>query len=338
MGNGEATAPRGGALYVWAAILIFAAANSVVRLLSELGAAHPVEGRNAISFCNLLFVGNLCAFVALVAIFWRSWRPSELKALTRKDWAGMAVVALLSTALAPSLLFMALEVTTVTNVVLIGRIEPPLLMLLSFLVFREKVDRWALMGTALSVLGVVLIVLLKGDGLELGRGEAYAAASTTILVVSTLFSKAGLKRVPLGVFTVFRTGLGTIAFFIAAIYLFGADHFQDAFAPFLWQWMLVYGTVIVVGGQLCWFKGIASSDSATVSLISSFSPVAGVLFAMVLLGERPDMSIMVGGAVIVAGIALAQIGGFVERRAAAKRERASAEAVRLEGDVNFKGV
>ena len=71
--------PIPGALLVWASILIFAASNSVVQLLTDLGAMHPIEGRNAISFCNLLFVGNLCACVTLVAIFRnpgraRTWR------------------------------------------------------------------------------------------------------------------------------------------------------------------------------------------------------------------------------------------------------------------------
>ena len=35
-----------GIVYVWAAVLLFAAANSVVQLLADLGARHPVEGRS----------------------------------------------------------------------------------------------------------------------------------------------------------------------------------------------------------------------------------------------------------------------------------------------------
>ncbi|MGJ3252049.1 MAG: EamA family transporter, partial [Elainellaceae cyanobacterium] len=52
--------------YLLLAVLIFAAANSVTRKLTELGAQYLVEGRNPISFCNVLFVGNLCALIALI--------------------------------------------------------------------------------------------------------------------------------------------------------------------------------------------------------------------------------------------------------------------------------
>lgn len=50
-----------GPAFLWFSVLVFAASNSVVRLLSDLSAQHAIDGRNAISFCNLLFAGNACA-------------------------------------------------------------------------------------------------------------------------------------------------------------------------------------------------------------------------------------------------------------------------------------
>jgi drug/metabolite transporter (DMT)-like permease len=123
---------------VWLSLLIFAASNSVVMLLSQLGAMHLIEGRNAISFCNLLFVGNLCAFLSLCTIYWKSWTWDSLSALSVLDWCNLIAVASLSGALAPTLVYLALERTTVTNVLLMGRIEPPLLLLCSALFFRES--------------------------------------------------------------------------------------------------------------------------------------------------------------------------------------------------------
>lgn len=42
--------------------------------------------------------------------------------------------------------------------------------------------------------------------------------------------------------------LGAIIFFCVASYLFGFGYFQDAFSPFLRQWMVVYGAVVVMLG------------------------------------------------------------------------------------------
>ncbi len=327
------------ALYVWVAILIFAAANSVVSLLVDLGAQNPVDGRNAITFCNVLFVGNLCACVLLFGVYRAQWRPETLRTLDWTDWASLVVLALLSSALAPALTFVALAETTVTNVVLVSRVEPPLFLVLSMIFLREKVDRWPLAGSALALVGVGTILLLEGGGsmLDVGRGEAFAAMGAAVLAVSTIISKQRLGRIPLGIFTVFRTALGAVIFFFAAIYLYGPEHFQDAFAPVLWQWMLVYGCIVVVVGQLCWFKGIGSTSSGAVSVASSFSPVAGVLFAFLLLGEQPGQPQFVGGAIILMGIAVPQIGRVFHQR---RQEEAATDQTMLEheGEVGFKGV
>jgi len=332
-------AARWGVPAVLAAVLVFAAANSVVRLLYDLGAANPVEGRNAISFCNVLFVGNLCALITLLLVYHREWRRERLAQLSRRDWLALLVVGPLSSALAPALIFLGLENTSVTNVVLVGRIEPPLLMLLAALVLRERPNRWAIAGAVVSFLGVVLVLYLQAEmtPFQVGKGEIYAALGAAVLALSTVISKTSLRSVPIGVFTVFRTGLGTIVFFGVTIYLFGAEHFMDAFTPIVWQWMLGYGAVIVVGGQLLWFFGIRHSRGPDVAVATSLSPVAGVLFAFLLLGEEPGMPVLLGGAVIMAGIAIAQAGNM-GRWLGALRRRTVGLALELEGRISFKGV
>ena len=60
-----------GRTYLWIAILIFAAAASVVARLVEIGEANLIDGRNPISFCNLLFAGNLVAALTLLALYHR---------------------------------------------------------------------------------------------------------------------------------------------------------------------------------------------------------------------------------------------------------------------------
>ena len=302
--------------YLILAILIFAAANSVIRRLTELGAENLIDGRNPISFCNVLFVGNLCALLALIFIYGRQWQVSNLKQLKNTDWLGLLAVAILSGALAPSLIFLALEKTAVNNVVLVGRIEPPLALALSVLILRERVNRWVLAGAVISFLGVALTIVLqpvKPDmlqmgGLMVGRGELMAAGGAIALATSTIISKIKLRQIPLGIFTIFRTATGTAIFWVVVVKLYGIGHFMDAFTPFLWQWMLIYGAIIVVGGQLCWFQGLKTTTAADVSLASSFSPLAGILAAYFLLGEVPTTAQYIGGSIIILGIVLNQIG------------------------------
>ncbi|NKB58747.1 MAG: EamA family transporter [Alphaproteobacteria bacterium] len=329
-----------GPVLVWASIFIFGASNSIIVLLVNIGAMHPIDGRNPISFCNLLFVGNLVACVTLAAIFRKSWTKDALRSLTAIDWISLIVLAILSGAIGPTLIFLALETTSVTNVLLMGRIEPPLFLLLSAVLFKAKVNRWEIIGTTITIIGAVAIFWLqvRFDPMAFGTGEIYAAFAAIALVVAALLGKRFLERVPLGIFITIRTGIGTVFFFLVVLYLFDAEHFQDVFSPFLWQWMLVYGAVVVVAGQISWFKGIITTGAAQVSLANSFTPVAGVLFAILLLGETPNMAVLLGGGIIVFGIAVAQLGPILERRNAARRAPTTGEVMALEGGVNFKGV
>ncbi len=334
-----------GRTYLLIAILIFAASNSVTRRLTEIGAANLINGRNAISFCNVLFVGNLCALLALVAIYGKEWNFQALKRLSLPDWMGLLAIATLSGALAPSLIFMALEQTAVNNVVLIGRIEPPLALALSIFILKDRVNIWVIVGAIISFVGVALTVVLQAPnnnmvemaGFSIGRGELMAIGGAIALAISTIISKVSLRQIPLGIFTVFRTATGTVIFFVVVIKLFGAMHFIDVFSPFVWQWMLIYGAVIVVGGQLAWFKGLKTTNAADVSLASSISPVAGILAAYLILGEVPTMAQYIGGGVIILGILLNQMG--VSRQAKdTKTVSTAVEQKDRDMEVGFKGI
>ena len=89
---------------------------------------------------------------------------------------------------------------------------------------------------------------------------------------------------------------------------------MEAFSPFLWEWMLVYGTLIVVIGQSLWFKGLITTHVATSALVASFAPVAGVLAAYFILGETPTKFQYIGGSILLISIIGSQIANRLDRR------------------------
>ncbi|NJN58328.1 MAG: DMT family transporter [Leptolyngbyaceae cyanobacterium SL_5_9] len=306
-----------GRVYLLLAVLIFGSASAVTRKLTELGMQYLIDGRNPISFCNVLFVGNLCALALLGVIYHHQWRVRLLRQLTWKQWLALVTVAVLGAAIAPTLIFTALSLTMVNNVILIGRIEPPLILILSIWLLQERVNGWVIAGAIISFIGVALTILLQppgsdriamGMGINLGRGELLTAIAAIALAISTVISKVSLKQIPLGFFSSFRMLVGTIVFFVATIVLYTPAHFMDVTAPVLWQWMLLYSAVIVVGGQLCWFSGLQQSTSSEISLASTFNPIAGILAAYLILGEVPTVAQYIGGGVVLCGIVLNQVG------------------------------
>lgn len=333
-----------GPALLWFAILVFGAAASIVRILSDLGAQHPIDGRNAISFCNLFFAGNACALVVLYAIHRKAWTRENLRGISRREWCSLLVLAMLASGLAPAFFFLAIENTMVTSVVLVSQIEPPLFLFLAWLVFKDRYGPWSIIGSLICLTGVALAVLLqpKGGDVMIGRGELFAAIAAITYAFSTVIARSWLRNVPVGIFSVFRTGIGTIGFFIVAVYLFGPSHFIDVGSPFLWQWMAVYGGIIVVSGQLAWDFGIRKSRSIDVSVVTYFAPVAGVFAAFLILGEQPMQSQYIGGAVLMVGIALCLLGARQKEMAKSVAIDAEAEEAMSEleakSPIGFKGI
>jgi drug/metabolite transporter (DMT)-like permease len=148
--------------------------------------------------------------------------------------------------------------------------------------------------------------------------------------------------VPVGIFSVFRTGVGTIVFFFVVIYLFSPIHFIDLGAPLLWQWMAFYGGIIIVSEQLAWDSGIRKSRSIDVSVVTSFSPVAAVLAAFLILGERLAQAHYIGGAVLIAGIAMCLWGAREKRISGAvipdPAEEKPSDLLGAESRTGFKGI
>ncbi|MGB3613261.1 MAG: DMT family transporter [Elainellaceae cyanobacterium] len=333
-----------GRVYLMLAIAIFGAANAITRRLTELGAENTVNGHNPISFCNVLFVGNLCALLLLIPLYQHQWRSPILRQITIKQWFMMALVAILGAAIVPMLIFTALSITAVNNVVLVGQVDTPLVLALSVLLLHERVNGWVVAGAVVSFVGVVLTVVLQppgsdmvsmGMGLQIGRGELLTLIAAVFKAIANLISKVSLAEIPLGVFSIFRMAAGTVFFFVAALILFDPSHFMDVTSEFLWRWMLLYSAVIVVGGQLFWFSGLRLSSASEISLATAFTPIAGVLAAYLILSEAPTLAQYIGGSVIIVGIALNQVG--VRRLNAAIPEQRPTDK-EMEESVMFKGI
>ncbi|OCR00717.1 hypothetical protein BCD67_12160 [Oscillatoriales cyanobacterium USR001] len=333
--------------YLLTAIIIFAISGSVIHKLTDIGAANLINGRNPISFCNILFAGNICALAFLIFVYHQQWNTAALKQISRKDWISLSIVAILEGALAPTLIFTALSLTMVNNIIIIGRIEPPLTLALSVWLLRERVNKWVVGGAIVSFAGVILTILLlqnSGDNMvkmarviHVGKGELMTAGWAICIAISTIISKSKLRQIPLGIFTIFRTAIGTTIFFVIVIQQYGAIHFIDIFSPLLWQWMLFYGAVVVVGGQLCFFTGLKKSTASEVSLASSFGPIAGILSSYLILGELPNIAQYIGGSIVMVGIILTQIGVFQQNTQTPILSQ-KIPAIENNMEVGFKGV
>jgi drug/metabolite transporter (DMT)-like permease len=295
-----------GKAWIWIAVLISAASNSVVAKLHNLGECHLApDGRNPISFCNIFFTGSVVAFFTLLLSHPGEVKPSKMKGFSRKDWILTIVSGALAGAIAPIMFFKALTETAVTNVVLVQTIEIPMVLVLAWLMRGEKSTPTAILGAMVAFGGVILTSVIGHEGpFHLMRGDVLTIVGTFSGVLATQLSRDVLQRMSPILYGIIRNSLGSVLFAMIVLKVYGPQHFGEVFTPYLWMWTLVYGSIVVVGGQLTWLMGVKSAKAGDIALAVAFTPVAGVFFAYLLLGEKPAWGQWVGGAVIMAGVAL----------------------------------
>ena len=331
-----------GPIFLWYSVIVFGLASAVVRLLADIGAENLIDGRNPISFCNILFAGNACAVVLLFAIHAKKWTRSNLAQITKTEWLALLAVALLANCLAPALFFTALGSTYVTSVVLISQLEPPLLLFLAWLFLKDNISPLSFIGSLICLIGIAYIVFLQqpNSDLMIGKGELYAALAAAMYALSTIIGRRWLSGIPLGIFSVFRSAVGTVVFFIIANFLFGPEHFMDLTSPFLWKWMLVYGAIIILSGQIAWDLGIRGSSSTDISVSTSFSPIAGVLGAFLILGEFPEIAHYIGGGILFVGIVIGLYASLREKKISDEKSEKGVAVSMLDAECRsgFKGI
>jgi drug/metabolite transporter (DMT)-like permease len=338
-----------GQFYLWFAIIIFGAANAVTRKLTEIGAQNFINGNNPVSLCNVLFVGNLCALIVLVIVYRKDCTIDKLQRISQQQWLNLSLVAILAGAVAPGLIFQSLALTNVNNVILVGRLEPPLTLALSIWLLRERVNFWEIMGASISFIGVILTIALPSkfqnmaetsNYFSLGTGEILTAIAAIVLAISTIINKNKLSHISLGIYSIFRTALGTVVFFFTALIIYGSTHFTDVLSPFLWRWMIIYGSVIVVIGQSFWIAGLRATTVSQALLIGSFTPVIGIIAAYLVLGEIPTFAQYAGGGVILVGIIFGQFGIWQKRTLKSLNSSvdSTSKLGNIEGKTGFKGM
>lgn len=254
-----------------------------------------------ISFCNVLFVGNLCAALSVGIWFGFGSILSELKRLKTRAVIGLVLNGLFA-ALMASLIFTGLSYTTVTNAVLLGRFGPVLYALAGSCLSRKPLSRFEWIGFSFILFGIFAIVLQE-NMFNINQGDLLILGSTFVFAISSLVSKAtfsGMSNLSVVVFS--RNFISSVVFFVIAVWLFGPEHFSDAFSGQLWSVMFVYALIVIVFAQFLWFSALGQLDSRAVGRLTALSPVFGVFYAFVLNGERPSSVQVTAFLVIMVGV------------------------------------
>jgi drug/metabolite transporter (DMT)-like permease len=145
------------------------------------GASIPVskwllgDGTDPQLLAGLFYLGSGVGLSALKLLQRSTARTSEEAPLRRRDLPRLAAAVMIGGALAPALLMLGLKQSSASSASLLLNLEGVATMLLAWIVFREHVDRWLLLGALAIVAGALL--LSWNGGLTLNAGALLIAAA-----------------------------------------------------------------------------------------------------------------------------------------------------------------
>jgi drug/metabolite transporter (DMT)-like permease len=279
---GARTSRRRGQVYIVLAALAWSTAGVLQREL-EVNTATQIAGRAVFAALALL------AFVAVME------RGHVVTAFTSMRAASLAVAAL--TALASGCFIVALNHTTVANVLFMQAASPIAAALIAWVALRESISRRTVLAMAVALVGVGLMVGGPGGAQGLGLVLSVVMMFAFALGVVITRHRRDISMAP--------------AICLSQIFLIVAA------APFaepatIGSRDLLFMIILGVGqmglGLAFLTLGARLIPAAEVALITLLEIVLAPLWVWLTISETPATATLVGGVVLIAAVIL-QVGG-----------------------------
>jgi drug/metabolite transporter (DMT)-like permease len=256
--------------------------------------------RYGVDAVTVIMYRMLFALPIFLVMSW--WAGRGKPALTRADWVGVLGLGLTGYYLASFLDFLGLQYVTASLERLILYLNPTLVLLLGWLLYRKPWKRVQWLGMAISYAGVLLVfgqeVRLEGSNVALGTALVFlSAVSYAIYLVYSgqLVQRLGSLRL---------VGLATSVACVLCIVQFLVVHPLSAahVAPqVIWLSVLnaVACTAVPVLLVMMAIERVGASVTAQTGMVG---PMSTILMGVWLLGEPFTAWVAAGSALVIAGI------------------------------------
>lgn len=222
----------------------------------------------------------------------------------------LSFLALIGITAYNSLAYIGLQYTLATNALVFQSSAPLLIGLWSFVLFRDRLGAAQLAGVALSLAGV-LTIIVRGDfsalvGLTVNRGDAWILAGmfNYALYAACLRLKPKIHWLSFLAVTFF---LGDLFLTPAVIWEISSGYTLRADLPTLLTLAYV-GMFPSVLAYIFFNRGVELIGANRAGPFFHLIPLIGAILAIAFLGERIEVFHIAGFAAVVAGIALTQAG------------------------------
>jgi drug/metabolite transporter (DMT)-like permease len=248
---------------------------------------------------------------AVLLVAWAVWRIGSWPTLTRKQWLGLVIAGAIGVAGYAVFFMMALQRVEASRAAVVVTTNPVFTTLLAAWLFKEKFNARIAIGMVCALVGAAT-VLTHGAPWQLftggiGIGEWLLIGCIATWVGYTLIARALLAGIDSLAATAITSVIGTGLLWAVALAVDGPARAAASLAALTapgWLSLVFLAVGSTVLAYAWYFRGVAVLGAGTAASYISLVPVFGVASSVLALGEPLDASLLVGGALAVAGVVL----------------------------------
>ena len=256
---------------------------------------------------TLAFLRWCVAFIVFLPIAYsrvkREWH------MIKANWPAVIVMAITGVACFNTLVYIGVYYTTSINASLMNSSTPIIIYILSFIFLKERLSKFQLIGTALSLAGVVFI-LSKGSletllSFSFNKGDLIVLIAVFCWGVYSLLVKQYAGRLP-GYSTFLVTiALGVMMLLPFTIYELMTTSVEIIWSPSTIGAILYVGIIASIVAFLSWNNGVVALGANKASIYLNFIPLFATIFAVLFLDEDLLLAQLIGGLAVICGVLLA---------------------------------
>ncbi|MBL0371438.1 EamA family transporter [Rhizobium sp. KVB221] len=218
-------------------------------------------------------------------------------------WRDVAFISIFAFGIPYSLSYTAMKDLDVSTSVLLAQMEAPALILVAAILLRETPTTRQAFGIGLALVGVVLLI-----GVVFGQGNVLAVvlslASTVVwalgqIKVRTLTGIGGFS-------TLAWASLFAVPQLLLISFVLETGHAAVISTASTGSWLAVIylGVVMTALGIGIWYQLLGRVPVIRLAPFLLLVPLISILGSVLLLGERPTLLQLLGGLIILAGVAI----------------------------------
>ncbi len=258
---------------------------------------------------TLAFLRWIVAFLVFFPIAYS--RTKKEWPMLKKHFGAVIILALTGVAAFNTLVYIGLHYTTSINASLMNSSTPIIIYILSFLFLKERLTKFQLFGTLLSLAGVLFII--SGGSFEsllafsFNKGDIIVLVAVFCWSIYSLLIKKYAGKLP-----GYSTFLVTIALGALMLLPFTVYELLTTSQAIIWGTSTI-GAIFYVGiiasivAFLSWNTGVVALGANKAGIYLNFIPVFATIFAVLFLDEKLLVAQVVGGIAVIAGVFITTI-------------------------------